>query len=207
MISFHITNLEKLENYNGSIQSNLIKHRIFAQNSNIQSSKFALNASEKLLNEMIEYFHYPYENVKLDQIGIPDFPYGAKHSWGTILQIKKTLFHTNEQSTYDTIAILETIAHEFVHSWFGSLVTPEERGYIWLSEGLATLFGPMMIEHYIGEPNFIDFHTYQDCQWAKDQDSISNTHAMSLEIYDTESIEKSVDYVSYEKGNISILCF
>lgn len=84
--------------------------------------------------------------------------------------------------------------------WFGNLVTPEEWGYAWISEGFSTLFGPMFIDRYNESLHFVEFNAYQDCQWAKEKDSHINSRPMSIEVYDPTSIKSGMDYIANEKG-------
>jgi aminopeptidase N len=45
----------------------------------------------------------------------------------------------------------EVVAHETAHQWFGDAVTPRDWHHLWLSEGLASYFGPLVFS-LIGEP-------------------------------------------------------
>jgi aminopeptidase N len=42
------------------------------------------------------------------------------------------------------------LAHEIAHQWFGNSVTEASWGDVWLSEGFATYFADLYIEHYEG---------------------------------------------------------
>lgn len=84
--------------------------------------------------------------------------------------------------------------------WFGNIVTPEEWGYAWISEGFSTLFGPIFIDRYNESLRFVEYNTYQDCQWSKRQDSSVDSRPMSIKVYDPVSIKSSIDYITNEKG-------
>jgi aminopeptidase N len=45
--------------------------------------------------------------------------------------------------------------HEIAHQWFGDAVTESDWDDIWLSEGFATYFNLLYIEHYRGHDDFI----------------------------------------------------
>lgn len=47
------------------------------------------------------------------------------------------------------------VAHEMAHQWFGDSVTPERWQDLWLSEGFATYFGALFLEHAYGREMFV----------------------------------------------------
>ncbi len=51
---------------------------------------------------------------------------------------------------------LVTIAHETAHQWFGDAVTENDWNHIWLSEGFATFFQNVFIEHEFGKDSLIN---------------------------------------------------
>ena len=46
------------------------------------------------------------------------------------------------------------IAHEIAHQWFGDAVTEREWGHLWLSEGFASYFGQLWVQHSAGDTAF-----------------------------------------------------
>jgi aminopeptidase N len=47
------------------------------------------------------------------------------------------------------------IAHETAHQWFGDAVTPAAWGHVWLSEGFASYFEQLWVEHAQGDSAFL----------------------------------------------------
>lgn len=47
------------------------------------------------------------------------------------------------------------VAHEIAHQWFGDSVTEKDWDDVWLSEGFATYFALLSIEHYEGRDAFV----------------------------------------------------
>ena len=48
------------------------------------------------------------------------------------------------------------VIHEIAHQWFGNSVTEKDWDEIWLSEGFATYFTLLFIEHQYGRDEFVD---------------------------------------------------
>ena len=46
------------------------------------------------------------------------------------------------------------IAHETAHQWFGDAVTPRSWGHLWLSEGFASYFEQLWVQHSDGDDAF-----------------------------------------------------
>ena len=47
------------------------------------------------------------------------------------------------------------IIHEMAHQWFGNAVTENDWDHVWLSEGFATYFTHLFIEHAYGRDEFV----------------------------------------------------
>ena len=47
------------------------------------------------------------------------------------------------------------IAHETAHQWFGDAVTPRRWQDVWLSEGFASYFAPLYVQHSQGDSAFL----------------------------------------------------
>jgi aminopeptidase N len=50
---------------------------------------------------------------------------------------------------------LNLVSHEIAHQWFGDSVTERDWDDVWLSEGFATYFQQLTVEHYLGRDAFV----------------------------------------------------
>lgn len=129
--------------------------------------EFALDFAVKTLEFCEDYFAVKYPFKKLDNIATADFFHGAMENYGAILYRENLLLKfpgvTNIRSeTY----ILEVIAHEITHQWFGNLVSPINWKYLWLNESFATFFGYGIVDHYYPEKKIWE-------EYVKDQTEVA----------------------------------
>jgi aminopeptidase N len=54
-----------------------------------------------------------------------------------------------------TVRWRNVIIHEVAHQWFGNAVTEDDWDHVWLSEGFATYFTLLFIEHAYGRDEFV----------------------------------------------------
>jgi aminopeptidase N len=98
--------------------------------------------------EAMEFFNSaigPYSYEKLADVEIPGLHGGAEHA---------TAIFYGEDAVTDHAAT-NLVAHEIAHHWFGNSVTEKDWDDVWLSEGFATYFTLLNIEHYEGRDAFV----------------------------------------------------
>jgi aminopeptidase N len=86
---------------------------------------------------------YPYE--KLANVEAAGFGGGTEHA--------SAIFYG--ENSIITRPGTGLIAHEIAHQWFGNSVTEKDWDDVWLSEGFATYFTLLFIEHYQGRDAFV----------------------------------------------------
>lgn len=88
------------------------------------------------------------------------------------------------------------IAHEIAHQWFGDSVTESTWSDLWLSEGFATYFAGLFVQHYESEEAFQ--------QYMKDASTqvfnYEKEHRTPIHDRDTENLMELLNPNNYQKG-------
>ena len=90
----------------------------------------------------------------------------------------------------------ETNAHEMAHQWFGNLVTPNEWGQLWLSEGFATFFRYLWVEHSRGPAAYDHLLAEQAADYLGEsrrytRPIATNLYRRSSDLFDAHSYQKA----------------
>jgi len=66
------------------------------------------------------------------------------------------MYHESSVTGERTVRWRNVIIHEVAHQWFGNAVTESDWDDVWLSEGFATYFTLLFIEHAYGRDEFVE---------------------------------------------------
>ena len=91
-------------------------------------------------------FDHPYPFDKLDSIMCPDFAFGAMENVGCITYNDDYVQRDENFTRYKYENILNTVAHEISHQWFGNLVTMKWWDDLWLNESFANMISYMAMD-------------------------------------------------------------
>ena len=111
---------------------------VYAQDRDASSDNFVQ------ARDILDYFEKrigPYPYAKLANVQSKT-KFGGMENAGNIFY--------NENSVRGTRSIEGLIAHEVAHQWFGNSVTEADWHHVWLSEGFATYFTQLYMEHHYG---------------------------------------------------------
>ena len=140
---------------------------------------------------------FPYEKLA-HIIGATRFG-GMENS--SAIVYSATLFNPRENEIeypgfYIRRGLVEVVAHETAHQWFGDSVTPATWADLWLSEGFATYFAGLFVQTYVSEQAFREYMRRTAETYFKYEQK------RRAPIYDreTEDLFKLLNGNNYQKG-------
>ena len=153
------------------------------------------NPSLKFFSQAIA--PYPYEKLALI-IGATRFG-GMENS--SAIVFSSTLFDPRLQARMSNVfkireSLVEVVAHEIAHQWFGDSVTESTWSDLWLSEGFADYFAGLFIQRYEGEAAFQQYMKEEaDRYFSYEKKTRTPIHDT-----ETEDLFKLLNANNYQKG-------
>jgi len=162
---------------------------------------YALDVTLRILDFYETYFGVPYPLDTLDLIAIPDFSSAAMENWGAItFREPALLVDSKNSSSAIKQRVVEVIAHELAHMWFGNLVTMEWWTHLWLNEGFATWMSYNAMDHLFPEWRVWTQFISNEYAMALELDGLTSTHAIEIPVKHPREIREIFDTISYLKG-------
>ncbi|XP_062548157.1 aminopeptidase N-like [Armigeres subalbatus] len=185
--------------------------RVLARSNALNQTDYALDSGLRTLQVMDDYLGIPFTThmSKLDQVAVPDFSAGAMENWGLCKYREAYLLNDPATTTYRYRTWIDTIiAHEYIHQWFGNIITNEWWSYLWLNEGFATLYEYYAAHLASPEKEYFELFTLEVTQWALDADSRDGTRPMSYSNGATfYAIWDLFDSIAYSKAGAVLNMF
>lgn len=192
-----------------SDENKIVEQRIYAKPESIANghAEFALSVVGLVLLKLEEHFNISYPLPKMDHAAITEFVYGAMENFGLITYQEDSLLYDPETSSdeYTKQQIIEIVAHEYAHQYFGNIVAPQWWSYTWLNEGFATLYQyyiPSLIwpeTNHMGSFNGLQLFTFFfDSPGSK---------PLNFYVETPGDIVKKFDIISYQKGGCVLRMF
>src|SRR6266702_3411970 len=120
---------------------------VWALPDRVGHGRWALESASRILDYLNEYYGIPYPLEKLDHVALQDFAAGAMENWGAITYRERILLFDPATSSAQTSQnIVDVIAHETAHMWFGDLVTMAWWDDLWLNESFASWMGNKTVD-------------------------------------------------------------
>ena len=161
---------------------------------------FGQEAAVAVLPRLEDYFDVPYAFGKLDQIGLPDFEFGAMENAG-LVTYRETALLLDPAATSLPVKkrVAEVVTHELAHQWFGNWVTMDWWDDLWLNESFATWMAYKIVAGWKPEWRiWLDFD--QGKAAALGLDALRSTHPIHAEVRNPEDMGEAFDLITYEKG-------
>ena len=161
---------------------------------------FALEVGEFALRFFTDWFGMAYPGDKLDLVAIPDFAFGAMENLGCITFRERLLLIDPATATQAELqAVVDVIAHELAHMWFGDLVTMKWWNGIWLNEAFATFMEMTCTDAFRPEwRRWVDFGLSRSA--AFDTDALGSTRPIEYPVVSPADADGMFDVLTYEKG-------
>jgi puromycin-sensitive aminopeptidase len=161
---------------------------------------FALEVGEFALRYFTDWFGMAYPGDKLDLVAIPDFAFGAMENLGCVTFRERLLLVDPATATQAELqSIVDVIAHEIAHMWFGDLVTMKWWNGIWLNEAFATFMEMTCTDAFRPEwQRWVDFGLSRTA--ALDTDALDATRPIEYPVVSPADADGMFDVLTYEKG-------
>lgn len=197
LVAYVVSDFVQIESANnrGFVQ------RVFARSDAIASGQFGLKTGHQVLDALSTHFQIAYTLPKMDQVAVPQFAAGAAmENWGLVVYRQDYLLYDESVDRYsDKFSVARMIAHEYVHQWFGNLVTPLWWSYAWLNEGFATLYEYAAVDWVLPGWRMLDAFQYTVVQRTLLQDAEPTARPMTQYTESPTGIADLFNFVAYGK--------
>ncbi|MEJ2258069.1 MAG: M1 family metallopeptidase, partial [Woeseiaceae bacterium] len=157
---------------------------------------FVLRETPKILAALENYFGSDYPFRKLDFVAVPEFAFGAMENPGLITYRTDILLVGDDVSGRQAADVLNVIAHEIAHIWYGDVVTMAWWDDLWLNEAFATWMAKSILETEYPQYETV-LSLPQSRAFARDE--LTTARAIRGEVRNNDEIFASVG-MHYTKG-------
>ena len=162
-------------------------------------TRWAVESTGPLLEQLESYFDIPYPYEKLDHLAVVRGG-GAMEHPGLVTYSSNLIL---AKSADETIAFRRTYAsvcaHETAHMWFGDFVTTAWWDDIWLNEAFATWMASKVMAQWKPEWNEAAERAV-DRSYAMSSDSLVTARRIRQPIAGNDDIANAFDTITYNKG-------
>ena len=162
---------------------------------------YALDHGGRTVRFFEDYFGIPYPLPKLHLIAVPDTWVGGMENWGAITFRELALLVDEHASASAKKTVVDVLAHEVAHQWFGDLVTMAWWNDIWLNESFATFMTHKAVDFLHPEWETWNSFLADDVARALLWDALRTTHAIESKVERPADIDEAFDDITYQKGS------
>ena len=161
---------------------------------------FALDAAAASLRFFEQFYGIRYPSDKIDLVALPDFAAGAMENLGCITFREAYLLIDPATSTKaEQQHVVDIVAHELAHMWFGDLVTMAWWNGIWLNEAFATFMDVAATDAY--RPDWQRWTSFAiERSAAFEIDALTSSRPVEYEVRSPDDADGMFDVLTYQKG-------
>jgi cytosol alanyl aminopeptidase len=161
---------------------------------------YALAQAPAQLAALEDYFGIAYPYDKLDLVAVPDFATGAMENAG-VITFREAFLLLEEASAPEgqKRILIDVLAHELAHQWFGNLVTMSWWDDLWLNEAFAEWMGKRVVHSLYPQYRF-ELSSLESVHGAMREDSLRSARQIRQPVETNHDIENAFDEITYQKG-------
>ena len=174
-----------------------IPGRVYVPKGHTDELGFVLRETPRILAALEDYFGSDYPFRKMDFVAVPEFAFGAMENPGLIAYRTDILLVGDEASGNQAAQVLNTIAHEIAHIWYGDVVTMAWWDDLWLNEAFATWMANTILENVYPQYETV-LNLPQQGAFANDE--LTSSKPIRGVVRNNDEIFESVG-LNYSKGH------
>lgn len=179
------------------------KISFWASPETVSKGNYALEVANKILPFYETLLGVEYRPPKLDMVSLKEFSAGGMENWGLITYAERgILFDEKKDNEYSKDDLVQLVAHEIAHQWFGNLVTMKWWNDLWLNEGITTF-----MEYVAWENNFPAWNKIDSTLYYHERMLYSFNNSVTKKVEnrdDVFDIDRIFDSATYGKGSFVI---
>ena len=190
----------------GTAGRNKVPIRMIVPKGRAADTRWAVESTGPILEQLESYFDIPYPYEKLDHLVIPHGG-GAMENPGLVTYASNyMLARPGDETIRFRRKYASVCAHETAHQWFGDFVTMAWWDDVWLNEAFATWMASKVVDRWKPEWNEA-VERAADRSRAMAMDSLVTARRIRQPITGNDDIANAFDTITYEKGAAVIAMF
>jgi tricorn protease interacting factor F2/3 len=169
-------------------------------NDKMEMTSYTLDHAGRSVRFFEKFFDVPYPLPKLHLISVPTAWFGGMENWGAIALNESQALVDKNSSALSKRWVVEVIAHEIAHQWFGDLVTMAWWDDVWLNESFATFMSYKAMDEFHPEWNIWNDFYSDNLTYSFFWDALKTTHPIEAKVESPDEIDELFDAISYQKG-------
>ncbi|KAK4026306.1 hypothetical protein OUZ56_015313 [Daphnia magna] len=203
LLAMFVTDYDKVERIY-KVCKRTIRMRFWGRRDQLRHLEQSMAVVPDMLNYMETYVRQPFSLPKIDFISAPlELDFEAMENWGLVLFRENRLNFNEETGSEDErFQVVQTMAHELAHQFFGNLVTSDWWSDIWFNEGFCGVFENDLVQHAL--PNLVfraEMSKFSSIRTAMKIEEHVHAASVIRAVETADDAEKMFDSITYSKGS------